>query len=154
MDTTTPTRARTIPLQRLANRIVRGLLRTPLLCRLAGARLITLYVVGRKSGKHYTLPVAYTQCDGYLLVGTPFGWGRNLRTGQPVTIRLRGKLRQADVRVVTDEAGVVADFTTMARDNHQFATLNGIRLDAAGTPSSDDLHAAWRAGARAFRLTV
>jgi deazaflavin-dependent oxidoreductase (nitroreductase family) len=147
-------RAHTIPLQALANRMVRGLLRTPLLCRVVGARLITLYLVGRKTGRHYTLPVAYTRCDGYLLVGTAFGWGRNLRTGQPVNVRLKGALRRADVQVISDEAGVVADYATMARDNHQFAKLNGIRLDATGTPSPDDLHLAWRGGARAFRLTV
>ena len=33
----------------LANRLVRGLLRTPLLCRIVGGRLVTLYVVGRKN---------------------------------------------------------------------------------------------------------
>ena len=43
------------------DRIVRGLLRTPLLyCRVVGNRLITVYVVGRKSRRHYNVPVAYT----------------------------------------------------------------------------------------------
>ena len=42
--------------QDLANLVVRGLLRTPLLCRIVGARLITIYVVGRKSGRHYAVP--------------------------------------------------------------------------------------------------
>src|SRR5664279_975693 len=74
-------RTQTLAFQDLANLVVRGLLRTPLLCRIVGARLITIYVVGRKSGRHYAVPVAYTRHDGALLVGTPFGWGRNLRTG-------------------------------------------------------------------------
>lgn len=154
MDRLTTPRAHTIPLQGMANRVIRGLLRTPLLCRLVGARLITIYLVGRKTGKRYTLPVAYTRCDGYLLVGTQFGWGRNLRTGQPVDIRLKGAVRRVGVRAITDEAGVVADYATMARDNHQFAKLNGIRLDGTGTPNVEDLHLAWKAGARAFRLTM
>jgi hypothetical protein len=51
-------RAQTLRAQQLANRIVRGLLRTPLLCRAAGARLVTLYVTGRKSGRRYIVPVA------------------------------------------------------------------------------------------------
>jgi len=42
-------RARLLAAQDLVNRIVRGLLRTPLLSRLAGRRLVTLYIVGRKS---------------------------------------------------------------------------------------------------------
>ncbi len=151
---TTSRRARTVPLQGMTNRVVRGLLRTPLLCRIVGARLITLYLVGRKTGRRYTLPVAYTRCEGYLLVGTPFGWGRNLRTGEPVTIRLKGAVRRAQVVTVTDEAGVVADYAVMSRNNHQFAKLNGIRIDPSGAPNTADLHRAWQSGARTFRLTV
>ena len=139
-------------MQGLANLIVRGLLRTPFLCRLVGKRLITVYVVGRKTGRHYTVPVAYTQHDG-LLIGTPFGWGRNLRTGEPVDIRLKGKRRPADVEVFSDEAGVVEHYAIMARDNRNFAKFNKIGLDRAGEPSQADLQLAWAAGARAVRLT-
>ena len=84
-------RAQTMALQSVGNRIVRGLLRTPLVSRLAGSRLVTLYIVGRKTGRRYTVPVAYTRSEGDLLIGTPFGWGRNLRTGEPVEIRLKGR---------------------------------------------------------------
>jgi len=49
----TPVRAQTLPVQGSANRIVRGLLRAPLLCRLAGRRLLVVYLVGRRSGRHY-----------------------------------------------------------------------------------------------------
>lgn len=70
-------RAQTLAVQGLVNRIVRGLLRTPLACRVLGNRLVTLYVVGRKSGRHYTVPVAYTRDEGTLLVGTPFATGRS-----------------------------------------------------------------------------
>jgi len=141
-----------VAVQGLANRVVRGLLRTPLLCRVVGARLVTLYIVGRKSGRHYTVPVAYTRHDGILLIGTPFTWGRNLRTGDRVDIRLRGKRRPADVEVLTDEAGVVEYYAVMARDNHHFAKFNRIGFDPAGNPSTTDLHLAWAAGARVFRL--
>jgi deazaflavin-dependent oxidoreductase (nitroreductase family) len=146
-------RAKTLAWQGLANRMVRGLLRTPLVCRLAGSRLITVYVVGRKSGRHYTIPVAYTRHDGSLLIGTPFGWGRNLRTGEPVDIRLKGKRTPAGVQVLADEAGVVELYGVMARDNHSFAKFNNIGFDPDGAPDRADLHLAWAAGARAIRLT-
>jgi deazaflavin-dependent oxidoreductase (nitroreductase family) len=146
-------RAQTLALQGLANRVVRGLLRTPLVCRGIGSRLITIYIVGRKSGRRYTVPVAYTRHEGGLLVGTPFGWGRNLRNGERVEIRLKGKRRPADVEAFTDEAGVVGLYAVMARDNRNFAKFNKIGLDQAGNPNADDLHLAWAAGARAFRLT-
>jgi hypothetical protein len=118
-----------------------------------GSRLVTLYIVGRKSGRRYTIPVAYTRDKGDLLIGTPFGWGRNLRTGEPIEILLKGRRRQADVRAFTDEADVVGLYATMCRDNKQFAKFNKIGFDASGKPEPDDLHMAWMAGARAFRLT-
>jgi deazaflavin-dependent oxidoreductase (nitroreductase family) len=147
-------RAQTLALQGVANWIVRGLLRVPLLSRGVGKRLITLYVVGRKSGKRYTVPVAYTRHEGTLLIGTPFGWGRNLRTGVPVEVRFMGRRRLADVRVLTDEDAVVSDYAVMARDNRQFARFNKIGFDQRGNPDPADLHLAWAAGARVFRLTL
>jgi deazaflavin-dependent oxidoreductase (nitroreductase family) len=152
--TATGVRAQKLAWQGLANRIVRGLLRTPLLCRVVGERLITVYVVGRKSGRHYAIPVAYTRHEGALLIGTPFGWGRNLRTGEPVEIRLKGKRRPADVQVATDAAGVIELYAVMARANHQFAKFNNIGIDQAGDPNQADLHLAWAAGARAIRLSL
>jgi hypothetical protein len=149
----TEPRAKLLGGQSFVNRIIRGMLRTPLLCRAAGSRLIIVYVVGRKSRRQYAIPVAYTVTDGVLLIGTPFGWARNLRTGEPVDILLKGKRRPADVEVFTDEHHVVEHFAVMARDNGQFAKFNKIGLDAAGNPSPEDLRLAWAAGARAIRLT-
>jgi hypothetical protein len=146
-------RAQTMALQGLVNRIVRGLLRTPGLSLLVGERLVTVYVTGRKSGRRYSVPVAYTRDQGDLLIGTPFGWGRNLRTGEPVSVRYKGRLRQADVRVFTDEAGVTGAYDLMCRDNRNFAKFNKIGFDAKGDPNKEDLRQAWLAGARAFRLT-
>jgi deazaflavin-dependent oxidoreductase (nitroreductase family) len=146
-------RAQTLALQALVNRVVRGLLRTPLVSRLVGSRLVTLYVVGRKSGRRYAVPVAYTWHEGDLLIGSPFGWGRNLRTGEATAIRLKGRRRLADVRVLADEHDVVDAYAVIARDNHNFAKFNKIGFDSAGNPVRDDLHLAWAAGARAFLLT-
>jgi deazaflavin-dependent oxidoreductase (nitroreductase family) len=121
--------------------------------RLVGSRLVTVYVVGRKSGRRYAVPVAYTRHEEDLLIGTSFGWGRNLRTGEAVAIRLKGRRRLADVRVLAEEQDVVGAYAIMVRDNHNFAKFNSIGLDAGGNPVPADLHMAWAAGARAFRLT-
>jgi deazaflavin-dependent oxidoreductase (nitroreductase family) len=122
-------------------------------CRGIGKALITLYVVGRKSGRRYTVPVAYIPHDGALLFGTPFRWGRNLSAGQLVDIRFKGKRRPAEVQVVSDEAGVVELYAVMVRANRNFAKFNKIGLDQDGNPSAEDLHAAWAAGAKAFLIT-
>lgn len=147
-------RVRTMALQGVANRIVRGLLRVPLLSRGIGSRLITLYVVGRRSGQHYTVPVAYTRHEGELLVGTPFGWARNLRTGEQLDVRYQGRRRPADVRVLTGEADVVRDYAVIARDNRSFARFNKIGFDEGGRPLPADLHRSWATGARVIRLTL
>ena len=154
ITSTAEPRAQKLKIQAFANRVIRGLLRTPLLCRVVGNRLVTLYVVGRKSGRRYVLPVAYVRDGDALLVGTPFGWVRNLRTGEPIDVRFKGKRRVANVRVYADEPDVVEKFGKMARENHQFASFNRIGIDDAGDPDPTDLRLAWAAGARAVRLTL
>jgi deazaflavin-dependent oxidoreductase (nitroreductase family) len=123
------------------------------LCRLIGKRLITVHLVGRKTGRHYTVPVAYTRHGLNLLVASQFPWVRNLRTGEAVQIRLLGKRRTVDVQVLTNETGVVEHLAIMARDNHQFARFNKIGLDQQGEPDPEDLHLAWAGGARVAVLT-
>jgi hypothetical protein len=145
--------ATTLRFQGLANRVVRTLLATPLVARGIGRRLVTLYVVGRTTGRRFVVPVAYTRHEGGLLLGTPFAWGRNLRTGEPIEVRYLGRRRQADVEVFTAEPDVVRLYGVMARDNAQFASFNSIARDAAGEPDAADLHRAWRGGARAILLT-
>ncbi|MGC5256506.1 hypothetical protein ACPXCG_09135 [Gordonia sp. DT218] len=149
----TSQRPQTMKLQRVTNRIVRTLLATPVISRGIGRRLVTVYVVGRKSGKHYSVPVAYTSHGEKLLIGTPFPWGKNLRTGEPVEIRLLGRRRPTDVEAFTDEPSVVEHYDVICRDNKQFASFNKIGMDSDGTPNPDDLHTAFNAGARSFLLT-
>lgn len=144
----------TMPGQAAMNVVMRGLLTTPGLASGIGKRLITLHVVGRKSGKVYKIPVAYTVHEGTILVATGFGWGKNLRTGEPLEVRYKGHKRTADVEVVKDESGVVALYDVICRDNAQFAKLNKVHMDASGNPNPEDLRAAWQAGARVFKLTL
>jgi deazaflavin-dependent oxidoreductase (nitroreductase family) len=152
-NTATAAQMQKKPWQDLANRMTRGVLRAPLLSRLAGKRLVTLYVVGRKSGKRYAIPVAYVEIEGAMLIGSSFAWGRNLRTGEPLAIRLRGKRREADVQVFAGEAEVTGAYAAMCRVNRVFANFNQVGYDAAGNPDPADLRRAWLDGARAFRLT-
>ncbi|GGN90736.1 hypothetical protein GCM10010112_76410 [Actinoplanes lobatus] len=144
----------TLRFQGAVNLLVRGLLRLPLVSRGIGRRLITLYVVGRRSGKRYTVPVAYTWHGNEILIGTPFAWARNLRTGSPVDVRYLGRRRTADVRVETGESEVVAAYEVIARDNRNFAGFNNIGYAADGTPNAEDLHRCWTQGARVIYLSI
>lgn len=143
-----------LAVQGLVNRIVRVLLQTPLLSRVIGRGLLTLYVVGRKSGKRYTVPMAYVRYEGDLLLGTGFAWGKNLRTGEPMEVQFKGARRMADVRVFTDEAMVTNYYAVIARQNPGFAKINKIGMGRDGTPNPTDLKSAWAAGARAFLLRL
>jgi deazaflavin-dependent oxidoreductase (nitroreductase family) len=140
--------------QGVVNRIARALLRVPVVSHVVGERLITLYVVGRKSGRQYCVPMAYVWHEGALLLGSGFAWGKNLRTGEPLDVRFKGKRRPADVRVLTDEVAVTAHYAVIASRNPGFAKLNRIGFDADGNPCATDLHLAWVAGARVFLLTL
>nr|WP_296074767.1 hypothetical protein [uncultured Actinoplanes sp.] len=144
----------TLRLQGLVNVVVRTLLRVPGISRGIGRYLITLHVVGRKSGRRYDVPVAYVPYEGDLLVGTPFAWARNLRTGDTVPVDYRGRRTTAAVRVHTAEAEVVSLYEVIARANRNFANFNKISFDAAGNPSEQDLRRCYRTGARVIRLTV
>ena len=42
---------------------------------------MVLYVVGRKSGKVYTIPMAYLEHDGALPLGSGFPWARTCAQG-------------------------------------------------------------------------
>ncbi|MFE2421806.1 hypothetical protein [Streptomyces hokutonensis] len=136
------------------NLLVRGLLRTPVLSRIIGLRLVTLYVVGRTSRRRYVVPVAYLGQRDELLIGASAGWGRNLQTGEQVAIRLRGRRRWTDVQTCTEESEVVSAHAHMVRANPTFARFNSIRLDEDGEPDRDDLRSVWRNGARVLRLTL
>jgi hypothetical protein len=141
--------------QGVLNRIIRGLLRVPILSRAAGSRLLTFTVVGRKTGRTYVIPVAYTRHEGKLLVGTRvWPWVKNLRPGHPVEVRVKGRRELADWELFTDERSVVDLYGVVARENHANAKFAGIGFDPDGSPKQDDLQRAWANGCAVISLTL
>src|SRR5689334_22357347 len=114
--------------QSVVNKIMTAVLKSPLAVG-PGQALILLHVVGRKTGKRYDVPVAYTRDGDALVIGTPFGWARNMRTGEPIEVHYLGKKRVADVEVHSDADNVMADYALRCRANKQFAKFNNIRPD-------------------------
>src|SRR5688572_16569955 len=75
--------------------------------RLLSGSAVELVYTGRRSGRRITLPVQYA-AGGDRLVVVPQDpahktWWRNFQTTQPVTVRLRGRLRTGTARVVPPE---------------------------------------------------
>lgn len=145
--------AQKLPVQGLVNALTRAALSTPGVAKGIGRKLILLYVFGRNTGKRYSIPIAYMAYDGKVLLGTQFGWVRNLHTGDPIQVRYKGNLRSADVEVVEEPDRVAELYTLMCRDNHAFAKLHNIGFDAKGEPDADEVREAVRLGAKAVLLT-
>ncbi|MFW5692246.1 MAG: nitroreductase/quinone reductase family protein [Chloroflexota bacterium] len=88
---------------RIANRVLKPLLRSPLhFFASQGVMLITF--TGKKSGKVYITPVQYRQ-DGEVVsffTRRDRIWWKNLRGGAPVTLRLRGHDRHGQAIPLED----------------------------------------------------
>jgi hypothetical protein len=117
------------PLPRWAYAIVNPamtfILRSPL-HGLLSASLMLLVFDGRKSGKRYTIPVGYTQEGNRLTLFSHAKWARNFEGGYPVAVRLRGELRRATARVVTDHAVIRRAIERMLSERgDRMATMMG-----------------------------
>ncbi len=137
--------------QRAGNALVRLLLRSPVHGMLSG-RLLIVTVVGRVTGRRYTIPVGYVEHEGALLIGTAGRWYRNLRSGTPVEVRLRGRRVAADPEVIRDEARASRLYGVILRRNPVHGRFANIRLAPDGEVDPLDLRRALANGVAVVRL--
>ena len=127
------------------NPFVRLLLRSPF-HHLLSSSLIVLSYTGRRTGRRRSLPVMYARDGERLIViaGQPERkrWWRNLRDGAPVEVRVRGRDRQGQGRLVLElqeaEQGLSLYLTRFPRT----AKSLQIPLEADGRPSPPAVRAA------------
>ena len=104
---------------RVGNPPLALLLRSPA-HRLASRRLCLISVTGRRSGRTFTFPVAYSREGDTVRIGVGWPerkrWWRNLRDEAPVELVLRRERRSGRARAVGDEAhGVTVEVALDAR---------------------------------------
>lgn len=101
---------------RAANRVIRPLLDSPL-HPLLSFRLMLLRYTGRRSGREYTIPVAYSRWGDGEVIATSRRpvWAVNLRGGQPVQLRIRGRWYQATPTIVTEPDAVAEQLGDFVR---------------------------------------
>jgi deazaflavin-dependent oxidoreductase (nitroreductase family) len=92
---------------RFINPIVKAVLRSRI-HRLLSGSLVLLTYTGRRSGRHYTLPVMYAEKESDIIIfaGQPQekSWWRNLLTAAPVEVMLRGRrLKGTGQAIINDE---------------------------------------------------
>ena len=122
---------------RVANPIVQWLLRSPVHW-LASFAVVLVTYRGRRSGRKYTIPVAYARTGGTLVVVTPKAetvWWTNFRESAACTLWLHGERRSAEGVVVTDAAIRTDLLETYAAQRRVLArVLGGHRLEERTRP--------------------
>jgi deazaflavin-dependent oxidoreductase (nitroreductase family) len=131
---------------------MRAVLATPLLHRAVSNRVLVIDVVGRKSGRHYRIPVGYVSTDDGLLIGTAGRWRRNLTPGQLVTVTVSRKQQGMAADVVTDEQQCTPLYRAILAHNPVHGRYAGIRHSPDGTPNPEDLRVALERGIAVVRL--
>jgi deazaflavin-dependent oxidoreductase (nitroreductase family) len=137
-------------IMRAANVPMRAALSLPFATPLSG-NLMLISHVGRKTGRQYRQPVSYVR-DGDALL-TPGGgrWTRNLETGRPVRIRLRGRATTARPELVADPAEVERLLGVIAAKNPRAARFIPMPRRPDGRLDPDALAAALQHGFRVVR---
>lgn len=129
---------------------VRILLRLPIAPPVT-RRLMLASFTGRKTGRRYRQPLSYVR-DGDVLL-TPGGgrWKQNLREGDPVRLRLRGRDVDARPELVGDAAGVARLLEVIAAANPTAERFVGVRRGPDGRFDRAALENAVRHGFRIVR---
>jgi hypothetical protein len=86
-------------------------------------QLMLLSFTGRKTGKAYRQPVSYVP-DGTTLL-TPGGgkWKLNLREGEPIRVRLRGRDVRARPEFIREASAVEQQLRTMMAGNRRVTSF-------------------------------
>jgi deazaflavin-dependent oxidoreductase (nitroreductase family) len=121
------------------NDFVAGLLRSPFHGLLSnGMMLIT--VTGRRTGRRYTTPVEYYR-DGdslWVLTSRERTWWRNLKSGAPVELLVKGKPVPGMAETVLEEKAVEDRMCEYLRHMPRAAKPLGIRMEN-GSPRGEDI---------------
>jgi deazaflavin-dependent oxidoreductase (nitroreductase family) len=125
-------------LLKFVNPVVREVLRSKQLHRLASKNLILLTVTGRKSGRSYTVPVTrHERPDGALVVSAAGGWRHNLQDGAEARVTLDGRERPAHVAVEHDPVRATEVFKGLLE--HSNARAVGVKVNVENAPTFEEI---------------
>ena len=123
---------------RALNKVPAALLRSPF-HGLMSKRFLLLSFNGRKSGKRYTVPVAYARDGDAFSMTTDSPWWKNLRgesgAGVPVRLRIRGKEYEGVGEAITDEGEVTRVLELLLGEQPGYGRYVG--LGAGGAEPSE-----------------
>ena len=120
-------RAKGARLMKVVNVPMRLLLGLPFATPLS-RQLMLLSFTGRKTGKHYRQPVSYVPEGDTLLTPAGGRWRLNLRDGQAITVRLRGR----DVRLAPEFISDLDEVERLLNYMMQVSPRNTARVPVMG----------------------
>jgi F420H(2)-dependent quinone reductase len=135
---------------RVVNVPMRAMLGLPFPTPLGG-RLMLVFLTGRRTGKSYRQPVSYVRDGAALLTPGGGNWKLNLKDGQPVRIRLRGRDVLARPEIIDQPAEVGRLLGIMTEASPMAGRFVAIPRNPDGTFDADRLEAATRWGFRVIR---
>jgi len=124
------------------NQAMKFVLRSPVHGMVSKTVLLITFT-GRKSGKSYTTPVSYSQTDDQVTIFTHADWWKNLRSGVPVTLRIRGRELQGIAEpVAEDKRAVAAGLIEHLRKVPSDARYYDVTFDGHKNPRADEVEQA------------
>ena len=124
------------------NQAMKLVLRSPVHGMVSNSIMLITFT-GRKSGKAYTTPVSFTQLDDQVTIFTHATWWKNLCSGAPVTLRIRGREFQGLAEVVAeDKQAIAAGLTAHLRKVPGDARYYGVTFDDQGNPRAEEVEQA------------
>lgn len=126
----------------IVNRAMKFVLRSPA-HGIVSKTVLLITFTGRKSGKAYTTPVSYSQTGDLVTIFTHAEWWKNLPSGTPVTLRMRGREFQglADP-VAEDRQAIAAGLAQHLRQVPSDARYYSVKLDDAHNPNLEEIEKA------------
>jgi len=121
------------------NRMMKFILRSPL-HGVVSKSVLLISFTGRKTGKTFTTPVSYSQDGDRVTIFTHATWWKNLRGGEPVTLRIRGSERQGLPEIVVeDQRAIAAALDAHLRTVPSDARWYKVTLDERGNPNAAEV---------------
>lgn len=133
------------------NPLAKWMLRSPL-HGVMSWRLLLITFTGRKTGKRFTIPVAYMRQGDVLLIGAGGQWWKNLRNGGQIQVQVRGRNYTGVTEVIRDREDIYQAYQEILAHNPTQAGFMDVRIDSSGQPNADDLRQAIQRRAAIVRI--
>ena len=124
------------------NSTMRFILRSPL-HGMVSKTILLITFTGRRSGKTYSTPVSYSRHGDEVYIFTHSTWWKNLDSGAPVTLRIRGREFQGIAEpVAADQQAIAAGLADHLRKVPGDATFYHVTFDEQKDPRPDEVEKA------------